>query len=78
MQAKDRQTRNYYATYNTLLEIKELMLKETSLLNSICSQVLYQAKETYILLVYIILLCFLFKLMLLIWWKPCIQDVYKM
>lgn len=38
IQAKDRQTRNYYATYNTLLEIKELMLKETSLLNSICSQ----------------------------------------
>ncbi|KAM3375895.1 coiled-coil domain-containing protein 93 [Capsicum galapagoense] len=38
IQAKDRQTRNYYATYNTLLEMKELMLKETSLLNSICSQ----------------------------------------
>ncbi|XP_060175348.1 uncharacterized protein LOC132606054 isoform X2 [Lycium barbarum] len=38
IQAKDRQTRRYYATYNTLLEIKELMLKETSLLNSIRSQ----------------------------------------
>ncbi|WMV32974.1 hypothetical protein MTR67_026359, partial [Solanum verrucosum] len=41
MQAKDRQTRKYYATYNTLLGIKELMLKETSLLNSIHSQVLH-------------------------------------
>ncbi|XP_015168057.1 coiled-coil domain-containing protein 93 isoform X3 [Solanum tuberosum] len=38
IQAKDRQTRKYYATYNTLLGIKELMLKETSLLNSIRSQ----------------------------------------
>ncbi|KAJ8535479.1 hypothetical protein K7X08_023199 [Anisodus acutangulus] len=38
IQAKDRQTRKYYATYNTLLEIKELMLKETSLLNSVHSQ----------------------------------------
>ncbi|TKY74684.1 Coiled-coil domain-containing protein 93 [Spatholobus suberectus] len=38
IQGKHRQTRKYYATYNTLLEIKELMLKETSLLNSIISQ----------------------------------------
>ncbi|KAI5586512.1 hypothetical protein POPTR_006G247900v4 [Populus trichocarpa] len=38
IQEKHRQTRKYYATYNTLLEIKELMLKETSLLNSISSQ----------------------------------------
>ncbi|XP_055829384.1 uncharacterized protein LOC129898751 isoform X2 [Solanum dulcamara] len=38
IQVMDRQTRKYYATYNTLLEIKELMLKETSLLNSIRSQ----------------------------------------
>lgn len=38
IQAKDRQTRKYYATYNTLLGIKELMLKESSLLNSIRSQ----------------------------------------
>lgn len=38
VQEKHRQTRKYYATYNTLLEIKELMLKETSLLNSISSQ----------------------------------------
>ncbi|XP_015077142.1 coiled-coil domain-containing protein 93 isoform X2 [Solanum pennellii] len=38
IQGKDRQTRKYYATYNTLLGIKELMLKETSLLNSIRSQ----------------------------------------
>ncbi|KAJ6915503.1 coiled-coil domain-containing protein 93 [Populus alba x Populus x berolinensis] len=38
MLEKHRQTRKYYATYNTLLEIKELMLKETSLLNSISSQ----------------------------------------
>ncbi|XP_019231170.1 PREDICTED: coiled-coil domain-containing protein 93 isoform X3 [Nicotiana attenuata] len=36
--AKHRQTHKYYATYNILLEIKELMLKETSLLNSISSQ----------------------------------------
>lgn len=34
-----RQTCKYYATYNALLEIKELMLKETSLLNSLNSQV---------------------------------------
>lgn len=33
-----RQTRKYYATYNALLELKELMLKETSLLNSLNSQ----------------------------------------
>lgn len=38
IQEKHQQTRKYYATYNTLLEIKELMLKETSLLNSISSQ----------------------------------------
>ncbi|KAK6927456.1 hypothetical protein RJ641_006047 [Dillenia turbinata] len=38
IQEKLRKTRKYYATYNTLLEIKELMLKETSLLNSISSQ----------------------------------------
>ncbi|XP_027356232.1 coiled-coil domain-containing protein 93 isoform X2 [Abrus precatorius] len=38
IQGKHRQTRKYYATYNALLEIKELMLKETSLLNSIISQ----------------------------------------
>ncbi|XP_038984624.1 coiled-coil domain-containing protein 93 isoform X2 [Phoenix dactylifera] len=35
IQEKHSQTRKHYATYNTLLEIKELMLKETSLLNSI-------------------------------------------
>lgn len=39
VQGKHHQTRKYYATYNALLEIKELMLKETSLLNSIISQV---------------------------------------
>lgn len=39
VQGKHRQTRKYYSTYNALLEIKELMLKETSLLNSIISQV---------------------------------------
>ncbi|XP_071700893.1 uncharacterized protein [Rutidosis leptorrhynchoides] len=38
IQGKLRQTRKYYATYNALLEIKELMLKETSLLNSVSSQ----------------------------------------
>ncbi|GAV74836.1 hypothetical protein CFOL_v3_18316, partial [Cephalotus follicularis] len=38
IQDKLRQTRKYYATYNALLEIKELMLKEVSLLNSISSQ----------------------------------------
>ncbi|XP_023547319.1 coiled-coil domain-containing protein 93 isoform X3 [Cucurbita pepo subsp. pepo] len=38
IQDKHRQTRRYYATYNALLEIKDLMLKETSLLNSISSQ----------------------------------------
>ncbi|XP_024048173.1 coiled-coil domain-containing protein 93 isoform X2 [Citrus clementina] len=38
IQEKHRQTQKYYATYNALLEIKELMLKETSLLNSISSQ----------------------------------------
>ncbi|KAA8521733.1 hypothetical protein F0562_012406 [Nyssa sinensis] len=38
IQGKHRQTRKYYATFNALLEIKELMLKETSLLNSISSQ----------------------------------------
>ena len=36
-QEKHRQTCKYYTTYNALLEIKELMLKETSLLNSISS-----------------------------------------
>ncbi|XP_019253899.1 PREDICTED: coiled-coil domain-containing protein 93-like [Nicotiana attenuata] len=38
IKAKHRQTHKDYATYNILLEIKELMLKETSLLNSISSQ----------------------------------------
>ncbi|KAM1330981.1 hypothetical protein ACFX13_044307 [Malus domestica] len=38
IQGKLQQTRKYYATYNALLEIKEYMLKETSLLNSISSQ----------------------------------------
>lgn len=38
IQGKLRQTRKYYATFNALLEIKDLMLKETSLLNSISSQ----------------------------------------
>ncbi|XP_022749540.1 coiled-coil domain-containing protein 93 isoform X2 [Durio zibethinus] len=38
IQEKLQQTRKFYATYNALLEIKELMLKETSLLNSITSQ----------------------------------------
>ncbi|CAH8274583.1 unnamed protein product [Arabidopsis lyrata] len=38
IQEKLQQTRKLYATYNTLLEIKDLMVKETSLLNSIGSQ----------------------------------------
>ncbi|XP_068312385.1 uncharacterized protein [Pyrus communis] len=38
IQGKLQQTRKYYATYNALLEIKELILKETSLLNSLSSQ----------------------------------------
>ncbi|XP_068653435.1 uncharacterized protein [Aristolochia californica] len=38
IQEKLRQTRKYYATYNALLERKELMLKEVSLLNSINAQ----------------------------------------
>ncbi|KAK4420042.1 Coiled-coil domain-containing protein 93 [Sesamum alatum] len=38
IQKKLRQTRKHYDTYNALLEIKELMLKETSLLNSISLQ----------------------------------------
>ncbi|KAI4316272.1 hypothetical protein L6164_024269 [Bauhinia variegata] len=38
IQGKHRQTRKHYATYNALLEIKELMLKEISLVNSIISQ----------------------------------------
>ncbi|XP_054799604.1 uncharacterized protein LOC129304015 isoform X1 [Prosopis cineraria] len=38
IQGRHSQTRKCYATYNALLEIKELMLKETSLLNSIILQ----------------------------------------
>nr|XP_043612807.1 coiled-coil domain-containing protein 93 isoform X2 [Erigeron canadensis]XP_043612808.1 coiled-coil domain-containing protein 93 isoform X2 [Erigeron canadensis] len=38
IQRRLRQTRKYYATYNALMEIKDLMLKETSLLNSMSSQ----------------------------------------
>ncbi|KAJ6827233.1 coiled-coil domain-containing protein 93 [Iris pallida] len=38
IQERHRQTRKQYATYNALMEIKELMLKEISLLNSIDSQ----------------------------------------
>ncbi|XP_044463115.1 coiled-coil domain-containing protein 93 isoform X1 [Mangifera indica] len=38
IQEKHQKTQKYYATYNALMEIKELMLKETSLLNSISSQ----------------------------------------
>ncbi|XP_051137814.1 uncharacterized protein LOC127256023 [Andrographis paniculata] len=38
IQKKLRQTLKHYDTYNALLEIKELMLKEASLLNSISSQ----------------------------------------
>ncbi|XP_042403086.1 coiled-coil domain-containing protein 93-like isoform X1 [Zingiber officinale] len=36
---KHKQTSTLFDTYNSLLEIKELMLKETSILNSINSQV---------------------------------------
>lgn len=38
IQRKLQQTQKFYETYNALLEIKELMVKETSLLNSISSQ----------------------------------------
>ncbi|KNA09945.1 hypothetical protein SOVF_148890 [Spinacia oleracea] len=38
MQDRLRQTRKYYDTYNALFEIKDLMLKEISLLNSVDSQ----------------------------------------
>ncbi|KAH6783731.1 hypothetical protein C2S52_008690 [Perilla frutescens var. hirtella] len=38
IQKKLRQTRKHYDTYNALLEIKDVMLKETSLLNSISLQ----------------------------------------
>lgn len=38
-QEKHGQTQKYFATYNALMEIKELMLKQISLLNSINSQV---------------------------------------
>lgn len=38
IQEKHRQTHRQYATYNALMEIKELILKEISLLNSIDSQ----------------------------------------
>ncbi|CAH8377908.1 unnamed protein product [Eruca vesicaria subsp. sativa] len=38
IQEKLQQTRKLYGTYNALLEIKDLMLKEISLLNSIGSQ----------------------------------------
>ncbi|GMG99030.1 hypothetical protein Nepgr_000870 [Nepenthes gracilis] len=38
IQERLQQTRKYYATYNALVEIKDLMLKETSLLNSISAQ----------------------------------------
>jgi len=44
---KHRQTRNYFATYNALLEIKELTLKETSLLNSVISHVSTGELDTY-------------------------------
>ncbi|KAE9452254.1 hypothetical protein C3L33_15848, partial [Rhododendron williamsianum] len=44
IQEKLRKTRKLYATYNALLEIKDLMLKEASLLNSINSQ--FQAAIT--------------------------------
>eukprot|EP01018_Ginkgo_biloba_P004070 Gb_34641 [translate_table: standard] len=39
IQAKLRETRRYYGTYNALVEANELTLKEISLLNSIHSQV---------------------------------------
>ncbi|KZV53902.1 coiled-coil domain-containing protein 93 [Dorcoceras hygrometricum] len=38
IQKKHRQTRKHYDTYNALMEIKDLMLKEISLLNSISLQ----------------------------------------
>ncbi|CAN8327013.1 unnamed protein product [Cochlearia groenlandica] len=38
IQEKLQQTRKLYGTYNAILDIKDLMLKETSLLNSIGSQ----------------------------------------
>ncbi|XAR69339.1 hypothetical protein NMG60_11000885 [Bertholletia excelsa] len=38
IQEKHRHTSKLYATFNALLEIRDLMLKETSLLNSISSQ----------------------------------------
>ncbi|THG06490.1 hypothetical protein TEA_008341 [Camellia sinensis var. sinensis] len=45
IQEKLRQTRELYATFNAMLEIKDLMLKETSLLNSISSQCVLQKLE---------------------------------
>jgi hypothetical protein len=39
LQRKLRETRKYFATYNALAEAHELTMKETSLLNSIHSQV---------------------------------------
>lgn len=38
IQDRLRQTRQYYETYNALLEIKDLMIKEISILNSVDSQ----------------------------------------
>ncbi|XP_020578013.1 coiled-coil domain-containing protein 93 isoform X3 [Phalaenopsis equestris] len=44
IQKKHHLTRRHYATYNALVEIKELMLKEASLLNSVNLQKLEKAK----------------------------------
>nr|KAJ0202004.1 hypothetical protein LSAT_V11C600307530 [Lactuca sativa] len=47
IQGKLWQTCKYYATYNALLETKELMLKETSLLNSMSSHLHDALKQCY-------------------------------
>ncbi|KAI7987103.1 hypothetical protein LOK49_LG13G02479 [Camellia lanceoleosa] len=45
IQEKLRQTRELYVTFNAMLEIKDLMLKETSMLNSISSQAMDKHKD---------------------------------
>lgn len=91
-QEKLQQTRKFYATYNALVEIKELMLKETSLLNSINSQVGMFWLLLLILLIFLIIFLILhvnfysFKMLLLallvawsllIPWKELLRELNR-
>ncbi|CAL5359620.1 unnamed protein product [Camellia sinensis] len=58
MQEKLRQTRELYASFNAMLEIKDLMLKKTSLLNSINPPICTLSSSLFLVLLVTILIVY--------------------